>query len=794
MADQDKKKKADQENQSPSLDEDSFSLDLEDFDLGEDELEPSSTFSESSSSDDSIELDSDLEDMVASTSDEDDDDFLDIDLDSDLNLTDDSEPYTAIVEEEDLELEFEDSFEDIDQEIESIITNKESVFTKRAQTRKSESALSAPSNLDSTSNEPNFEPTEDPEEIEFINEEEEEGPLALSLEELDNIAGDAEEPISALEVAEEENEIEIDNDNDTDTVTESESDFSSDSDLESDLDSLPDLNIDHDLETEGEQDPEQEEDSETKTGDENTLQNDLGLDLDESPVDTSLEFDDEGVPNLDLDEESNSAKIETEPELEMEMDMNPGTELDSEIETELESDLEIESEHESEIEPEAAQPQSKTNPDKFERILDPEEEELFGGVKEDDNLTLSDDELGDILGGGDGLSLEESLGAVEEESIEESPVSEPEPEMTEEEDEPITLSLDELNEISGSDLESETTEPEPLDSIEEFGTSIEEEKDEDDGPITLSDDELGNILGEDEPLSEPESAMDLEEDLPTLEESESSDELEPEPELEAEAEELDEPEEESLAEEIFSHDEEDDEGPLALSMDELESIASSAEVESELEPESEPEEELVDSLDRNPLPYEEEEDESIALSMEELENIAAIEEEPEPESEIELIDEVLGDALPGEDLEDIGELPEEAPVSGLVGFESQSIAEETAEEIPSNATEKKTATFSDDGTEPYLIDLDDYAVDGKLSPLEDLRASQIPEATQDKTEEATSSDTTEKEADSVSSTEKKKVLSYLDNLLGNLPDQVIKDFSKSEYFELYKKMMKELGL
>ena len=40
----------------------------------------------------------------------------------------------------------------------------------------------------------------------------------------------------------------------------------------------------------------------------------------------------------------------------------------------------------------------------------------------------------------------------------------------------------------------------------------------------------------------------------------------------------------------------------------------------------------------------------------------------------------------------------------------------------------------------------------------------------------------------------KKVISYLDTLLGELPDHVIKDFARSDYFSLYKKVMDRLGV
>ena len=42
--------------------------------------------------------------------------------------------------------------------------------------------------------------------------------------------------------------------------------------------------------------------------------------------------------------------------------------------------------------------------------------------------------------------------------------------------------------------------------------------------------------------------------------------------------------------------------------------------------------------------------------------------------------------------------------------------------------------------------------------------------------------------------ELKGVLSYMDNLLESLPEDKIEEFARSEYFDTYKKLFKELGL
>ncbi|TGK87288.1 hypothetical protein EHQ24_01770 [Leptospira noumeaensis] len=753
MADQEQNKNEDLENIEPILDEDSFSLDLDDFDMGDDDLDVSPgieapNLDEISAFDDE---DDSISDMVASSDSY--DDLLDIDLDSDLNLLGEEDPILHDedihadfsdyeeesekektpsksnslhnqndLEDDELELEFDDDLIDLDKEIESILNGEDGILTSK----KSKQNL----------------------------EEEEDGPISLSLEELENITGSLEE--------------------EDHTGEPERSHFNEEEEHEHDL-------IDE--------------------------HSDLNLDLDDSEIDTNLAFDEEGKPQFDL------------------------TDHDEEDSFIPKDDLGL-GEEEEEV-------------SGFQPLLDPEEEELFGKNKEDENLTLSDEELGSILGAGGEASLEESLGSEEEflTSDEESELpsftdeeggfdllggdfGSPEDEDTalssEEEDEgPLTLSLEELENIS-----DEAT----LEEFEEPTSDILNEELEDES-ITLSPDELGNIIAGD-PIEETEDSEEESHELDTDLGDDFDFELgEPESDL-------DEPEssEEGLEGQMegFESSEEEDEGPIALSMEELESIASDAEESSE--------EELVDSLDRAPLPYEEEltpksdllgedeEDESIALSMEELENITASEEEDVEQEDITLsaesLDEILGEELPGEGLEDIADLPEE---------EEPSLSEQTTEEEPADfdlpsfggdddlvehesesdfgdfgdfgtdsaiddsfdlttpdlPKETRTPTLASDESEEFEVDLDEYAMEGKLSPLEELRKSDVsaPES-KPAAEEALA----EAGGDNLSAGERKKVLGYLDNLLGNLPDDVIREFSKSQYFELYKKMMKELEL
>ncbi|TGK85489.1 hypothetical protein EHQ23_12635 [Leptospira bourretii] len=735
MADQEQNKNEDLENIEPILDEDSFSLDLDDFDMGDDDLDVSPGIEAPNLDDISAFDDEDdsISDMVASSDSY--DDLLDIDLDSDLNLlgeedpilhdedihadfsdyeeeSENQKPKTPAkqthndIDDEDLELEFDDDLIDLDKEIESILNGEDGILTSK----KSKQDL-----------------------------EEEDGPISLSLEELENITGNLEEE---------------------DHLGEPERPQFGEEDHENDL-------IDE--------------------------HSDLDLDLDDSEIDTNLTFDEEGKPQFDLTDHDEDSFIPKD-------DLGPGNE-----------------EEDSEFKP----------------LVDPEEEELFGQTKEDENLTLSDEELGSILGAGGEASLEETLGSEEEflTSDEESELPsfsddgsgfdllggefetpEEEPTLQEEEDEgPLTLSLEELENISGEAVEEDFEEP----TSDILNEEIEDES------ITLSPDELGNIIASD-PIEESDDSVSLDIEESNELETDLGDDFgfdlgENESELE----------EESSLEglegqmEGFESSEEEDEGPIALSMEELESIASASDTEESSE------EELVDSFDRAPLPYEEEltpksdlmaedeEDESIALSMEELENITAAEEEDIEEEDITLspesLDEILGEELPGEGLDDIADLPieEEFSLSEQIGDEDDLVEHEAEMDfgdftsdsavddsfdlsVPDLTKDTRTPTLASDDSEEFEVDLDEYAMEGKLSPLEELRKSDVsaPEEKRSSAEDAFA----DAGGENLSVGDRKKVLGYLDNLLGNLPDEVIREFSKSQYFELYKKMMKELEL
>ncbi|MFQ3866727.1 hypothetical protein ACLK29_17205, partial [Leptospira kirschneri] len=223
----------------------------------------------------------------------------------------------------------------------------------------------------------------------------------------------------------------------------------------------------------------------------------------------------------------------------------------------------------------------------------------------------------------------------------------------------------------------------------------------------------------------------------------------------------------------ISLEEEDSNEPIALSLDELNHILTdeneeliTSEEPSDLadldSPTSEPSEISLEEEDSN---------EPIALSLDELDHILTDEnEEPEEQK--------IGSNIPEveteEDLTEIlGELP---PVSDLDAFDS--IDEDVLKE---EQVSKIVPTLESVKDQEMVIVLDEYADEEEPSPIEELRK------TPDQTEAIAGKDVPSKD-------EMKRIMTYLDELLGNLPDDLIREFSRSDYFELYKKLMNQIGV
>jgi hypothetical protein len=416
-----------------------------------------------------------------------------------------------------------------------------------------------------------------------------------------------------------------------------------------------------------------------------------------------------------------------------------------------------------------------------------DEESVFTveDTAEDEPITLSMDELSNITGDEDvlGSAFDDTL---PDTSLDESEIAwaneeKSEPELDDEfsdlasgidltdddaaADEPITLSIDELSAITSepedsSDIFSE----EDLEDHSSLGQSDKKDDDfEFDGDFSSAFEEEDTSSPELKEEAKVESGADLDDfsSLPEPDDSVDFDEfsLEDGDVSSEDVDKLSEPSEEENSDFGFdeSSDEEDESitlsddelGNILGGEDELPAIADFAEAISSVEDEV------------TNISLEEDDDEPIALTSEELTDI-------------------IGDLPPGEDLEDIDSL----------SFDDN--------HEPALESNLKSSLDPNDFEDESMIDLDEYSVDGGLSPLEEMRSTPIENVkevdTTDSSQDEKSESFKDSQGNELSNEDKKKVLTYLDNLLGNLPDDMIREFSKSNYFDLYKKLMKEIGL
>ncbi|OOB98186.1 hypothetical protein B0192_12850 [Leptospira interrogans serovar Australis] len=371
-------------------------------------------------------------------------------------------------------------------------------------------------------------------------------------------------------------------------------------------------------------------------------------------------------------------------------------------------------------------------------------------------IALSDEELGNLLASeNEELTTSEESNDLTETIDWDSPGSETSLE-DEEANEPIALSLDELDHILTDENEEPAAISEESNDLTEAidwdspGSETSLEDEEANEPIALSLDELDHILTDEneEPAAISEESNDLTETIDW----------------------------DSPGSETSLEDEEANE-PIALSLDELDHILTDENEEPAAT--SQESSDLTETIDWDSPPAseisleDEEANEPIAFSDEELGNLLASGNE---ESE-----DKIGSDIPKveaeEDLSEIlGELP---PVSDLDAFDS--IDENVSKEEEVSTIVPTLESVKD---QEMIIVLDEYADEEESSPIEELR----------KTPDQTEAIVGELSGDVPSKDEMKRIMTYLDELLGNLPDDLIREFSRSDYFELYKKLMKQIGV
>lgn len=838
----------------------------DDFDFGTDSLDLGDSNSSEDGDDSEFNMNSDdigLDSMVSSAGDEypDDTSSLDLDLDSGLDLIDEELPEEEQLsskevkksnndftdEEEEILLDAPDLFNDIEEpqkssksipNISSESDNIESEFSLDLEIDDDDPLIDE--KIDQIVNEEDdsspikFESKKSHSEFNFDDLDAEDEPITLSLDELENIVN---APMTKID------------EESLDLSPEIEPEFSS---LTEDTNSTDKNYTDDELDQILGTDIYEEDEKEAGLLDLGSTDLDIAFDETIDPLSSSKELessessllDEEDMSDepiaLSMDELQNimaEGEVGSESEnLALDLDLEtPPTNVADDIDfTDFEENAEINTETEGE------------DLEEVEGSIFSEEELA------DEPITLSMDELENIATFDDAspnedsseyqdLSEEESVFTVDDDA----------------EDEPITLSMDELSNITGDEevlgsafddtlpdtslddseiawADEDKSEPELDDEFSDLASGIDLTDDEAsaDEPITLSIDELSAITSEPEDSADIFSAEDLEdhsslaqsdkkqddfgfdEDFSSAfdEEDSSSAELNEESKVESGADlddfstlpepddsvdfdeftledgdvssedvdKLSEPSEEENSDFGFDESSDEEDESITLSDDELGNILGGedelpaiADFGESVDLTDESNEE-VDELDSDFA-------EAISSDEEEAPNFGIDENEDEPIAlTSEELTDIIGDLPPGEDLEDI---------------DSLSFDDNREPVLESNL---KASLDPNDLEDESMIDLDEYSVDGGLSPLEEMRSTPSESAeeldTSDLSKDEQSESFKDSQGNELSNEDKKKVLTYLDNLLGNLPDDMIREFSKSNYFDLYKKLMKEIGL
>ena len=482
-------------------------------------------------------------------------------------------------------------------------------------------------------------------------------------------------------------------------------------------------------------------------------------------------------------------------------------------------------------------------------------DEDFFGEEDDEKISLTGDELNNILNTADfteeagsdatvDFSEELSLGESEDISNDPDISAEGTAKASEATDDLDSLDID--ISLGGTSLEGLETEskpeeaiPEsenPLYSTESFDISMDEDSRAaiDDDVLRISDLDTVNLGEADDTL--PEFDTEETDELKFLRENgaepmtfapapEDSDYLENDPHLE------------SMEEGNLSSDEFADGEVLDLSTETSEDISPETSTEDtvdfsqdfseNLSADSESDEPIdlssavIDepdlSLDVQDNPLEEPslEDISISLDLDE----SAFTTDPGAEEE----DEGFGSTDPGTDMSLIPEgfevepedsLPEDSAAPFEEADEVLTIpeAEEEASgdsEIAGDLPSFDEISFDDIQDDSSLPSFDEVSPDNDLPSLDEVSVDEVssdedlPSFDEVSVDEVSSDDGLEQDApaDLVSGKipgsikqELKTVLTYMDQLLEALPDDKIEEFAKSEYFDTYKKLFKELGL
>ena len=428
--------------------------------------------------------------------------------------------------------------------------------------------------------------------------------------------------------------------------------------------------------------------------------------------------------------------------------------------------------------------------------------ENFFDASDDEKIVLTGDEMDNILNNSDFSEQNEpeevqSLDDTELDNLEldDLELDELEPIISETDEEEDISDLD-LSDLDGSDLDTSELDTSELDASELDTSELDLSE--------LDTSELDDFVTESLEMSESEQddALGLDDltDLSDLEEVESFDPMESS--LEETEDDLDIPELDTLDDladfgSLESETSESETGEIdtSVALEEL-----TEDFDSDLLEETE-------SLEVNDLEVSDllEETETLEDSSEEqsgegydlsgYENLQFMLESMDKE-----LDEEIN--LSSDTLEDVD-------LSDLDSFEIESESDTVIEPEIDTEIDTELEDFNVSGLEPIELDIDEPDfTDFETNDLEELEVEEsaedgndlslIPEAMEGEVDELdlelaprASSDS---EISPLLKEELKSVLSYMDQLLESLPDDKIEEFARSEYFETYKKLFKELGI
>ncbi len=385
--------------------------------------------------------------------------------------------------------------------------------------------------------------------------------------------------------------------------------------------------------------------------------------------------------------------------------------------------------------------------------------EDFG--EDEEPIALSDDELDNILADAEAGHAETHTGAPEL-----LPVNDEDEVLTLDDDPAITMIDD------GSPTLEETSSPAANDSAGFFDSDEDE-------PITLSDEELDGILS-----SAPEEEAPKQTDEVALADLPSDGMVEVE-----------------------------DDEPIALSNEELDGIL----MDAEEVPAADMDAGQAAAADDHAHAgsddfFDSDADEPIALSADELDGIAAtaeIEDAPEVAPLAELPPEGMDAAAEGMDASTPDPMAIDSRYADVDHMEDASTELSTGTPaVPADGDEDGPIALSSDELDGIVADSREVTPEAPMMPLSHMDTGADEPSLADNTDkpatvfeedlDAATLIHEDAHADAAApapdTEELKSVMTYLDNLLGELPDDVIEKFAQSEYFKMYQKIMDKLGL